>query len=103
MKAGYKRAIEILVEKYEELKANHGDPEEIQSIREGIERLCYPFREDLTEDVRSPLQDSDDWLTFDKKNWSIQEKEEVFWKKIAEKSQRNLDAALHTLEILKKL
>jgi hypothetical protein len=37
------------------LKRVRADPEQIQQIKEGIEYLCYPWREDRTETVRSPL------------------------------------------------
>jgi hypothetical protein len=55
MKLGYKHAIEVLLEHYYSLKRDKADPEQIQQIKEGIEYLCYPWREDLTEEVRSPL------------------------------------------------
>jgi hypothetical protein len=55
VKIGYKYAIEVLLERYRALKNDNADPELIQQIKEGIEYLCYPWREDLTEQVRSPL------------------------------------------------
>lgn len=69
-KVGYKHAIQSLFNEYEKLvKENPSDPETIEkmkSIREGIEYLCYPFREDIPyEDLPvSPLQDEENPMTF---------------------------------------
>jgi hypothetical protein len=60
MKLGYKYAIEVLLDHYRSLKRDKTDPEQIQQIKEGIEYLCYPWREDLTEEVRSPLIEDDE-------------------------------------------
>jgi hypothetical protein len=104
MKVGYKKAIEILFEEYQKQKATNGDPEEIQSIREGIEYLCYPFREDLSEDIRSPLQDpEDDSLNPMKADRSTPDKAWEFFERMSELSGRGLGVKLYALEILKKL
>ena len=67
-KVGYKHAIQSLFDEYERLvKENPSDPETIEkmkSIREGIEYLCYPFREGLISQPISPTQDEDNPLTF---------------------------------------
>ncbi len=60
MKIGYDIAIKALVARHKELVQAGADQETLQSIAEGIEHLCYPFREDLTENVPSPLHDPKD-------------------------------------------
>lgn len=104
MKVGYRKAIEILFEEYQRQKAANGDPEEIQSIREGIEYLCYPFREDLSEDIRSPLQDpEDDSLNLLKADRSTSDKAWGFLERMSELSRRDLQVALYALKVLKQL
>ncbi|MBU0993404.1 MAG: hypothetical protein KJ737_12995 [Proteobacteria bacterium] len=103
MKVGYKKAIEVLYNEYKRLQAENGNPEEIKGIREGIEYLCYPFKEDLTEDIRSPLQDPNDPLYLDKADRSTPAKEKAFWEKMTTLSRKNIDVALYALDILKKL
>ena len=60
MKVGYDIAIKILVERHKELMHFNADSDVLKSVAEGIEHLCYPFREDLTENVPSPLYDPND-------------------------------------------
>ncbi len=60
MKVGYSIALKILVQQHKKLTAAGADPEQLKSIAEGIESLCYPYREDLTETVKSPLYDPKD-------------------------------------------
>jgi len=60
MKIGYQYAIKLLLEHYRELKARGGDIGQIQELREGIEYLCYPWREDISETVVSPLKELGD-------------------------------------------
>ena len=60
MKTGYKHAIEVLFDHYQVLKNKNEDTDLIQQIKEGIEYLCYPWREDLTEQVKSPLIEDDE-------------------------------------------
>ncbi|HAO20773.1 MAG: hypothetical protein BWK80_51540 [Desulfobacteraceae bacterium IS3] len=106
MKAGYNRAIQILFDEYKRLKDNHEREEILQSIREGIEYLCYPFREDLTEDISSPLQSDDPELTPLKTDLSTVEKSIAFDRKMSELSSRhiqNQSVALNILERLKTL
>jgi hypothetical protein len=55
MKIGYKYAIEVLLDHYRALKRDNAEAELIQQVKEGVEYLCHPWREDLTERVRSPL------------------------------------------------
>ena len=55
MKIGFKYAIEVLLEQYRALKSQDADADQIQQIKEGIEYLCRPWREDLTENIPSPL------------------------------------------------
>ena len=101
MKIGYKKAIETLYVEYVRLKANQGDPEAVQSIREGIEYLCEPFREDLSENIRSPLQDPQ--FTLDQRDRSTPEKEAAFWEHMAVHSERDMELTRYSLEILRKL
>ena len=104
MKVGYKKAIEILFTEYEKLKSQNSNQDDIKSIREGIEYLCYPFREDLTKVIRSPLHDSDnDSLHLDKADRSTPEKEDAFLENMAELSKRDLEVTLYALDILKRL
>jgi len=104
MKVGYKKAIEILFTEYEKLKSANGHPDDLKSIREGIEYLCYPFREDLTKDIRSPLQDpDDDSLNLVKADRSTPEQEKAFWQNMAELSKKNIEVTLYALETLKKI
>jgi hypothetical protein len=53
-KVGYIYAIKALFDEYKRLNETKGDSEQIQSLREGIEYLCYPFRDDV-EVMTSPL------------------------------------------------
>ena len=53
-------AIKVLVKHHKELMASGAGPEKLKSVAEGIEHLCYPYREDLTENVPSPLYDPND-------------------------------------------
>ena len=103
MKTGYKKAIEVLFTEYEKLKSENADPDDIKSIREGIEYLCYPFREDLTENIRSPIQDPDVNLYLDKADRSTQEQEKIFWQNMTGLSQKNIETTLYAIETLKKL
>ena len=104
MRIGYKKALEVLFDEYNKLKSENGDPDDIRSIREGIEYLCYPFREDLNEDVRSPLQDpQDDSLHILKADRSTPEKEKAFHERMSELSRRSLDVKLYALDVLKQL
>ncbi len=67
-KVGYKHAIELLFNEYKALlEQNSEDKERLQSIREGIDYLCFPFREDVPmEDLPiSPLQDEENPITFE--------------------------------------
>ena len=59
MKIGYHHALKILLQEYKNLitEIDSDSQEKAKSIREGIEYLCYPFREDLSKFVRSPLRD----------------------------------------------
>lgn len=104
MKVGYKKAIEVLYNEYKRLQAENGNPEEIKSIREGIEYLCYPYREDLTEDIRSPLQDpNDDSLNILRADRSTPEKDLAFHRRISELSRRDHLVSEYALDVLKKL
>ena len=96
MKVGYKKAIEILFAEYEKLKSENGNPDDIKSIREGIEYLCYPFREDLTKDIRSPIQDPDGNLYLDKADRSTPEQEETFWQNMTELSKKHIEVTLRS-------
>ena len=60
MKIGYDIAIKALVARHKELAQSGADKKTLKSIAEGIEHLCYPYREDLTENVPSPLHDPND-------------------------------------------
>ena len=60
MKTGYDIAIKTLVKQHKTLTAAGADPEQLKSIAEGIEHLCYPYREDLAESVPCPLHDPKD-------------------------------------------
>jgi len=64
-KVGYKHAIEHLFNEYERLVKVNPEDEKTKSIKEGIEYLCFPFREDLTSDQIpiSPLQDEENPMT----------------------------------------
>lgn len=55
MKIGFRYAIDVLMENYRGMKTTHADAELLQQLKEGIEYLCRPWREDLTENIRSPL------------------------------------------------
>ena len=55
MKIGYQYAIEVLLVHYRKLQKEQADSALIQQLKEGIEYLCYPWREDRSEHVRSPL------------------------------------------------
>jgi hypothetical protein len=103
MKAGYKKAIEVLFKEYKRRQAESWNPEEVRSVREGIEYLCYPFREDLAEDIRSPLKSPDDDLSLDKADRSTPEKEKAFWENMSELSRRNTELALYALDVLSGL
>ena len=61
MKKGYQHAIKCLLDEYKRLMTDpdNNSKEKAQSIREGIEYLCYPYREDLSKPVPSPLRDED--------------------------------------------
>lgn len=69
MKIGYDEAIKTLVDQHKKLSAANADPDQLKSIAEGIEHLCYPFREDLTHHVPSPL--------FDRRDSGLDEDEEA--------------------------
>ncbi len=104
MKVGYNRAIQILFDEYRRRKDNCESEEVLQSIREGIEYLCYPFREDLREDVPSPLQCSDDpELNPLKADLSTVEKSIAFDRKMSELSSRHIQNQAVALNILEKL
>ncbi|MCG8568357.1 MAG: hypothetical protein MI747_25080 [Desulfobacterales bacterium] len=60
MRVGYDIAIKALVTHHKKLVASRANSEALKSVAEGIEYLCYPFREDLTENVPSPLYDPKD-------------------------------------------
>ncbi len=87
MKKGYQHSLKILLDEYKRLKAEPGsiNKEQAQSIREGIEYLCYPYREDLSKFVRSPLRDeTDPEQDFTKADLSTHEKQIVFNNRMAE-------------------
>lgn len=58
MKIGYQYAIETLLNRYRQ--SEDVSQEQRQQLKEGIEYLCLPWREDLAEDVPSPLFEKDD-------------------------------------------
>ena len=103
MKTGYRKAIEVLFLEYQRLVSENGNEEDIKSIREGIEYLCYPYRDDLSEDTRSLIQDPESDLYLDKADRSTPEKDKAFWEEMTRASQKHLDIALYALEVLKKL
>ena len=91
MKKGYQHAINCLLDEYKRLIASPGsNKEQIQSIREGIEYLCYPYREDLSKPVRSPLRDEDDpEEDFTRADLSTPEKQIAFNDRMAEGVNRD--------------
>jgi hypothetical protein len=60
MKTGYKHAILELVKLHKQMVADNADPEVIKGIKEGIEFLCLPYREDVWYEGPSPLNEDDD-------------------------------------------
>ena len=90
MKIGYHHALNVLIAEYKRLMK---DPESIskekaKSVREGIEYLCYPYREDLSKFVCSPLRDEDDpEQDFTKADISTPEKRAVFNDRMAERGK----------------
>lgn len=54
-KIGYNYAILELVSLHKKLKAKSQDPAKLKSIEEGIEFLCWPYRQDMWYQGPSPL------------------------------------------------
>lgn len=106
MKVGYAYAIQVLLDEFRKIKNEEGRGEDLQSLREGIEYLCYPFREDLSEAVRSPLQDpGDPELDPGRADCATVEKELAFDGRVSELLSRHLQVkrfALDALEYIRK-
>ncbi|MBU0993401.1 MAG: hypothetical protein KJ737_12980 [Proteobacteria bacterium] len=59
MKLGYHKGIEVLYTEYQRLLSENGKPEDIKSIREGLEYMVInsPYKEFLPEEIRSLILD----------------------------------------------
>ncbi len=98
-KVGYKHAIELLFDEYKTLlEKKSEDKERLQSIREGIDYLCFPFREDITSEERpeSPLQDEENPMYIDNLDEFTDEE-------VEERSERYITNKLFANDILLKL
>ncbi len=92
MKKGYQQAIKCLLAEYQRLMAapDSDSKEKAQSVREGLEYLCYPYRQDLSKFVRSPLRDEDNpEEDFTRADLSTPEKQIAFEKRMAEGTSRD--------------
>jgi hypothetical protein len=107
MKKGYQHALKILLDEYKRLMADpdSSSKEKAQSVREGIEYLCYPYREDLSKFVRSPLRDEDNpEEDFTRADLSTPEKRAAFEDRMVEGVNRDFAlsvVAQKTLTFLK--
>jgi len=102
MKIGYHHALNVLLAEYKRLmKDPAGNKEKAQSVREGIEYLCYPYREDLSKPVRSPLRDeTDPEQDFTKADLSTPDKQIAFNNRMAEGVNRDFALSLVAQEAL---
>ena len=95
-----------MLDEYKRLKADpdSSSEEKSQSVREGIEYLCYPYREDLSKPVRSPLRDENNpEQDFTKADLSTPEKLVAFNKRMAEGVNRDFALSLVAQEALRYL
>ncbi len=103
MKKGYQHAIKCLLDEYKRLMTDpdSSNKEKAQSIREGIEYLCYPYREDLSKPVPSPLRDENNpEEDFTKADLSTPEKQIAFNNRMAEGVNRDFALSLVAQESL---
>jgi len=85
-------------------KTDSDSKEKAKSIREGIEYLCYPFREDLSKFVRSPLRDENDpEQNFLKADLSTTENQITFNDHMAEMINKDIKLSVYAHEILSYL
>lgn len=103
MKKGYQQAVKCLLDEYKRLMDDPGNDskEKAQSVREGLEYLCYPYREDLSRFVRSPLRDEDNpEEDCTRADLSTTEKKIAFEKRMAEGTNRDFALSLVAHEAL---
>ena len=103
MKKGYQQAIKCLLAEYKRLMDDPGNDskEKAQSVREGLEYLCYPYREDLSKFVRSPLRDENDpEQDFTKADLSTPEKQVAFNNRMAEGVNKDIALSFVAQEAL---
>jgi hypothetical protein len=106
MKIGYHHALNVLLAEYKKLMKDPdgSSKEKIQSVREGIEYLCYPYREDLSKFIRSPLRDEDNpEENFTRADLSTPEKQAAFNDRMAEGVNRDFALSLVAQEALSYL
>jgi hypothetical protein len=105
LKKGYQHALKILLDEYKRLMADpDSKKEKAQSIREGIEYLCYPYREDLSKFVRSPLRDEGNpEEDFTRADLSTPEKQAAFNDRMAEGVNRDFALSLVAQDALSYL
>jgi len=102
-KKGYQHALKILLDEYKRLMADpdSSSKEKAQSVREGIEYLYYPYREDLSKFIRSPLRDEDDpEEDCTRADLSTPEKRAAFKDRMAEGVNRDFALSLIAQEAL---